>query len=136
MIKEKRIKSESGFTMQDLIVAIFFVTLFVAVISSLMYSVFKVNTETQFMTLASVYSIQILEDIDKISYDEVDPSLADEYVTTFQIPSQFDVQIEVNKYGEEQNLEDLIKIVKLTISYTYSGNTQNITYTRLKIKEI
>lgn len=136
MIKNRKLKSESGFTMYDLIVAMFLITLFVGLIASLMYSAYKINVETNLMMQASAYSVQILEDIDKIAYEEVDSSLASKYKNDFSIPTGFDVNIEVSNYGEEQNLQDVIKIVKLTISYEFSGNTENVSITRLKIKEI
>lgn len=136
MIKSRKLKSESGFTMYDLIVAMFLITLFVGLIASLMYSSYKINMETNLMMQASAYSVQILEDIDKIAYEEVDSSLASKYKSDFSIPAGFNVNLEVSKYGEEQNLQDVMKIVKLTISYEFSGNTENVTITRLKIKEI
>lgn len=136
MIKNRNLKSESGFTMYDLILAMFLITLFVGLIASLMYSAYKINAETNLMMQASAYSVQILEDIDKIAYEEVDSSLASKYKSDFSIPVGFNVNIEVSKYGEEQNLQDVMKIVKLTISYEFSGNTENVTITRLKIKEI
>ena len=121
MIKSRKLKSESGFTMYDLIVAMFLITLFVGLIASLMYSSYKINMETNLMMQASAYSVQILEDIDKIAYEEVDSSLASKYKSDFSIPAGFNVNLEVSKYGEEQNLQDVMKIVKLTISYEFSG---------------
>lgn len=127
-------KSESGFTMQDLMIAILIIMLFVGIVASLMYSVYKINAETSLMMEASAYAVELLEDIDKIAYEEVDANL--ESIYDRSLPAGFNVDLEITNYGEEQNLQDVIKIVKLTISYEFLGNTSNVSVTKLKIKEI
>ena len=71
------IKSNKGFTMQDLIIATLIITIFVGLIGTLMYSVYNVNIRTDLTSQMATYAVQILEDIDKISYDEVTSELAD-----------------------------------------------------------
>lgn len=132
----KKAKSEDGFTMQDLIIAIFIITLFVGIVGSLMFSVYKASKEADLMLRATAYSVQILEDIDKIAYEEVNSNLASTYRNKFSIPEGYNINLEVTNYGEENNLEDVMKIVKLTISFQFQGEEQNISITRLKIKEI
>ena len=143
MMKEKRmkqkinIKSEKGFTMEDLTIALLIITLFVGVISTMMYKVYKVNLKTDLTSQMVIYAVQILEDIDKIAYEEVKPELADIYNSKFSIPQGYTIDIQVSNYGEGiSNVKDLIKIVKLNISYTFSGEKEEFTVTRLKIKEI
>ena len=127
-------KSESGFTMQDLMIAILIIMLLVGIVASLMYSVYKINAETSLMMEASAYAVELLEDIDKIAYEEVDANL--ESIYDRSLPAGFNVDLEITNYREEQNLQDVIKIVKLTISYEFLGNTSNVSVTKLKIKEI
>ncbi len=127
------IKKENGFTMQDLIAACFIIIIFVGIISTYMYSVYNSNIRASLIAQMTTYAVQILEDIDKISYDEVDSSLASSYYSTFSIPNSYDIVLEVSDYGE--NLEDVIKIIKLTISYTFKDDTEEFTVTRLKIRE-
>ena len=131
------IKSNKGFTMQDLIIATFIITIFVGLISTLMYQVYYANVKTDLTSQMATYAVQILEDIDKISYDEVNSDLAETYKIKFSIPVGFDVNIEVSHYGEGiNNVQDVMKIVDLTISYELRGETQQFNVQRLKIKEI
>lgn len=135
--KKFNLKSENGFTMQDLMIAAFVIVLFVGLISSMMYSVYKTNIRADLTARMSTYAIQILEDIDKIAYEEVNSNLSSKYIEQFEIPSGFNVNIEVSNYGEGlQNIEDVMKIVKLTISYELQGETEEFVVQRLKIKEI
>ena len=132
-----KIKSEKGFTMQDLMIAAFVIVIFVGIISGMMYSVYKTNLKMDLTARMSMYAVQILEDIDKIAYEEVNSSLASKYIEQFSIPSGFYVDIQVSKYGEElENIQDVMKIVKLTISYTLQGETEEFVVQRLKIKEL
>lgn len=131
------IKSEKGFTIQDLMVAALIIIIFVGVISTYMVSVYNTNMRANLTAQMTTYAVQILEDIDKISYDEVNSSLVNGYYDKFSIPGGYTLNLEVSNYGEGvENVEDIMKIVKLTISYTFRGETEEFTVTRLKIKEI
>ena len=123
--------------MQDLLIACFIITLFVGIISTMMFSAYKTNMTANLMSQMTMYAVQILEDIDKISYEDVQSKTEQEYRTQFQIPAGFGIDIQISNYGEGvENIQDLIKIVKLTISYSFQGNTEELTINRLKIKEI
>lgn len=131
------LKSNKGFTMQDLLIACFIITLFVGIISTMMFSAYKTNMTANLMSQMTMYAVQILEDIDKISYEDVQSKTEQEYRTQFQIPAGFGIDIQISNYGEGvENIQDLIKIVKLTIFYSFQGNTEELTINRLKIKEI
>lgn len=135
--KKFNIKSENGFTMQDLMIAAFIIIIFVSFISTMMYTVVRTNIKADLTAQMTTYAVQILEDIDKISYEEVDSSLAQTYLDKFSIPSGYDIIIDVSNYGEGlNNVQDVIKIVKLTISYELQGVPEKITIQKLKIKEI
>lgn len=133
--KQSLLKSEKGFTMQDLIAALFIITLFVGIISSLMYSVYKTNVRADLTAQMATYAVQILEDIDRIPYEEVNSELASTYYDKFSIPGGMQIALDVSKYGEEVNAEDVMKIVKLNMSYTVENETEEFSVTRLKIKE-
>lgn len=133
----KKIKSENGFTMEDLMIALLIIMIFVGVITTTMYTVYKLNIETNLTSQMTSYAVQILEDIDKISYEEVTSDLANTYNEKFSIPSSFKIDIQVSNYGEGiENVQDIMKIVNLKISYTLQGNNQQFTVQRLKIKEM
>lgn len=130
------IKSEKGFTMQDLIVAIMVFSVFVGIIGTLMSSVAKLNMQTRMTASATNYAILILEDIDKISYEQVTNSLASSYPSKFSIPAGFNIAIDVTNYNEGNNKVDLIKEVKLTITYSLRNDTEELVMHKLKIKEM
>ena len=119
------IKSEKGFTMEDLTIALLIITLFVGVVSTMMYKVYKIKLKTDLTSQMVMYAVQILEDIDKIAYEEVKPELAKIYNSKFSIPQGYEIEIQVSNYGEGRaNIKDLIKIVRLNISYTFSGEKE------------
>lgn len=130
------IKSQKGFTMQDLVVAIMIIGIFTGVIGSIMVSAYTVNVKTKVTANATAYMIQIMEDIDKIKYEQVTDGLSSTYVEKFSIPSAYNLNINVENYNEGNTKEDLIKKVQLTISYTICGTEEKITVNKLKIKEI
>ena len=102
-----------------------------------MTSVYKTNMKTRLTSQMATYAVQILEDIDKISYEEVNSDLSQTYASKFSIPSGYNIDIQVSNYGEGvKNVQDIIKIVKLTISYTLQGETEEFSVQKLKIKEM
>lgn len=134
---KNRISSNKGFTMQDLLIACFIIIAFVGIISSLMYTVYKTNIKARLMSQMTVYSVKILENIDKISYEEVQTKTAQEYKNEFSIPDGFDVQIQISNYAENSNASnDVIKIINLKLSYRFGNETEEFAVTKLKIKEI
>lgn len=131
------LKSNKGFTMQDLIIGCFIFVLFTGIIATLMYSVYEINMRSNLTAQMAVYAVKILEDIDKISYEDAQTVSGNYYKTKFSIPAGFNVDLNLTDYGEGMpNIEDVIKIVNLKISYTFAGKTEQFTVKRLKIKEI
>lgn len=139
-MKEKfnlKIKSEKGFTMQDLLIACFIFVLFAGLIGSLMYQVFELNIRADLTSQMSIYAVQILEDLDKISYEEAQAKTGADYKAQFSIPAGFNVDLQLTDYGEGiEGIQDVMKIVNLKISYTLGGDTEEFSVRRLKMKEI
>lgn len=132
-----KIKSENGFTMQDLLVACFIFILFAGLIGTLMYRVYETNIRASLTSQMCMYAVQILEDIDKISYEDAQSKTGADYKEQFSIPEGFNVELQFTDYAEDQeNIEDVIKIVDLKISYTLAGKTEEFSVRRLKIKEL
>lgn len=135
-MRKLNLKSEAGFTMTDVIAALMIFSIFTGIIGTLMYNSFKTNLQTKMASMSGSYAIQILEDIDKITYDEVINGMEDNYKSKFEIPSGFDLNIEVSNYNEGTTKEDLIKKVKLTVTYHFAGSSEKIIINKLKIKEV
>ena len=102
---KSKLKSEKGFTIQDLLAGCLILTLFVGIITTLMTYVYKTNLKTQIMAQMTAYAVEILEDVDKISYEEVQTKTAKDYKEQFNIPAGFDVIMQISDYGE--NTEDV-----------------------------
>lgn len=134
-LQNKMLKSNQGFTMQDLVVAILILMLFVGTIGSVYLAVYQVQLDTKLDSVATLFAVQIVEYIDKISYDEVENGMEQKIRQEFSIPNSFKIQIQVSNYEPEANSQDIIKEVKVTITYTFNENDRNITINRLKIKE-
>lgn len=135
--KKLNIKSEKGFTMQDLIIALFLLSIFVTFLSSMMYNVYVTNAKTNLTSQMATYAVQILEDIDKISYEEVNSDLAETYHSKFNIPQEYNIDLQISNYAEgTSNIQDVMKIVDLTISYQIQDDTEKFSVQRLKIKEM
>lgn len=131
------IKSEKAFTMQDLVIALVIIMLFVGIIGSTMYLAFKNNAKTNLTSQMTFYAVQIIEDIDKISYEEAITKTGDDYKSQFQIPDGYMVEVSFLNYGEGiENVQDVIKIVDVKLSYTIAGDTVDYSIEKLKIKEI
>ena len=129
-----KIKSEKGFTMQDLLAGCLILTIFVGTIAGLMTYVYKTNIQTRLMAQMVNYVVEILEDIDKISYEDAQNKNGNYYKDKFSIPTGFNVDLQFSDYGED--LEDVIKIVDLTVSFTFDEEVTEYKIQRLKIKEM
>ena len=131
-----KLKSNNGFTMQDLIIAIAIFALFAGIVGSLMVTTFKVQSDSQVDEVGTLYVIQIAEYIDKISFDEVESGMGDSLAQRFNIPSNFAVTVEVSDYKPAGETISLVKEVEINLEYSFANNSRNICIHRLKIKEL
>lgn len=141
MIKlTNNLKSNKGFTLQDLILAIMILMLFVGTVGSLFISVYQVNADTKVDALTTIYAIKILEYIDKINYEEVTEakkaSLISKMQTELDIPNSLRVSLNITNYNPDWSSKDYVKQVKLTIDYTFNKKDKQISINRLKVKEL
>ena len=134
MPKMNKLKSEKGFTMQDLIVAILMFTIFTGIICSTMYKVYELNARVSLSSQMAMYAVQILEDIDKKDYDLVENGMEDEYKTKFQIPNGFALQINVTNSSQTVGGQPTKK-VELRIKYEFKGRDEELVITRQKVRE-
>ena len=91
----KNLKSNKGFTMQDVIIAIAILTLFAGTIAGSYLAIYKIQAETQITAVATLYGIQILENIDRIAYEDVKNGMEDTYKQAYGISDQMGLRIEV-----------------------------------------
>lgn len=127
----KKLKSNKGFTMQDVIVGIVILTIFAGTIAGSYLAIYKIQVQTQLTAVATLYGIQILENIDRIAYEDVKNGMEDSYKQAYGISDKMGLKIEVSQHDDENNL----KRIKLTLTYQIAGNTEELVLEKLKIKE-
>lgn len=126
-------KSEAGFTMQDITIAMMILMIFIGIIGGMFVTLYKLNTQIKVTANATYYAMQILENIDKIAYEDVTESLESKYAEEIQ---GYQINLEIEPYNDQYHTMDLIKKVKLTISHESFGETGSFVVQRLKIKEV
>lgn len=126
-----KLKSNKGFTMQDVIVAMVILALFTSTIGGCLTLIYRIQSETKITTAATSYAIKIIENIDKIGYDEVKNGMEENYKSTYSIPSKMNLIIKVDPYGTDNT----VKKVELTISYEFAGKTRSLIIEKFKAKE-
>ncbi len=131
------LKSNKGFTMQDAVVAIIIILLFSGTIGSLYMAIYKLKADTMVDSVASLFMVQIMERIDKVSYEKVEeseiPALISKMRDDFSIPDAFKINVEVLP---DANTDKYVKTVQVTINYSFSGRDMQIVMKRLKVKEL
>ena len=133
---KKNLKSNKGFTMQDLAIAIIILFLFAGTIGGIYLSIYQIQSDTKLDSIATLYTVQIMEYMDKISYKQVTNGMEDAVRQQFNIPDSFNILIDVSSYLPSQDSEDLVKQVSVTLTYHFNDSDKTIKIERLKVKEL
>ncbi len=136
-MKIKKCRENKGISLTDTIIAILILSLFVGVIGSLYYQIASHISEIRMNAMAVHYSVKIAEDTDKMLYEEVNQKINETINTVYDIPEGYDASIEVENYQKDENdNQDIIKIVTITIHYDCLGESKDYTIRKLKVKEL
>ena len=122
----------------DIVVSLLVLTLFAGVIASLFADVFFQNISIRMNALATNYAIKILEDTDKMAYNDVTQAQMDKNLTNkYGISSNYTVTVKVENYNaNDYTKKDLIKIITVTVKYTLKDKPYTYTVKKLKIIEM
>lgn len=131
-----KLRSNKGFTMQDLIIAIIIFTIFAGTICSLFVIIFNTQADTQVDEIAALYAVQIAEYIDRIDYDRVTNEISSVITKELDISENYTLNIDVSEYRPQNETETYMKIVKIILTYNFKQEDKNLTIEKLKIKEI
>ena len=132
----KKIKENKAATMTDVVVGILILILFTGILTSSFYQIYKHNISIRMNAIAVDYAIKILEDIDRIPYEEVTNDLNQTLAQDYDIKNNYQAKIDVTNYNKDDTTkEDIIKIVTVTIDYNVLKEKQSYTVQKLKIKE-
>lgn len=142
------LKKEKGFTTIDISVAMLITVVFVAIMSSMLYSVYMSSTEAKRTAVALNYAVDIFERIGAVSYTELDEvsilkSLQTTNVTGVQSAGgdngtnakigTYDINL---KFTDEHG-DNKMKLITLTIKYPISAKKdETIQLQRIKVRTI
>lgn len=130
------IKSNKGATITDVVTGVLILVMFTGILTTSFYNIYKHNVLIKYNSQAVDYTIKILEYTDRIKYEEVTNDLNTIIKEKFSIKDNFDVKLEVENYNkEDEQKEDIIKIVKVTVNYKATGEEHQYSVQKLKIKE-
>lgn len=123
-MKEQKYMNEKGVTTTDIIISVAIIVLFVAVITTSFYNYYKSVQSKNRATIATNISIDVIENIEMLQYDDVNQEAIDNVIQTLKddgtIQNAYTVTASIQNYNEtEGNTEkkDLIKILKVKVTY-------------------
>lgn len=132
-----KIKENKAAIMSDVVVAMLIVILFTGIITTSFYKIYENNIYIRMNAIAVNYTIKVLEDIEKMTYEEVTDDLNTTLAQTYDIQDNYEVTVNVKKYNEnDETKKDLIKYVTVNVKYKVVNETKNYTVKTLKIKEM
>ncbi len=132
----EKLKSNKAFTLEDAAVAIAIILICAGTVSTCFISIYEIQAGTKVDSVAMLFVVQIMERIDKLSYNEVQESTIDSVISTmradFKIPNSFNVNIEIEP---DEITNDLVKTVKVKLEYKFNNKDRGILVKVLKVKE-
>ena len=133
----KKIKENKAATMTDVVIGVIILIMFTGILTTSFYNIYSHNIAIRMNAVAVDYTIKILEDIDKMSYEEVTNDLNNTISEDYDIKENYIINIDVKNYNKnDETKQDIIKIVKVTVKYKVFKNEQEYTVKKLKIKEM
>lgn len=134
---KKILKQNNGYSVADLVVAMLILIMFTGVIGSLYYQIVLNNSLVQMNALAVYYAVKVAEEVDKVSYNEVDSTFQNYIKSNYNIPESFNILINVENYNKDNtSIKDILKTVTIKVEYTCLNTTRNYELKKLKVKEI
>lgn len=133
--KKKKFLNDKGVTGIDVTISIIVLTIFAGLIINLMSSIYKNSIEIQKGANAMAYATIVLEKVDEKAFDEID----DNFVNTLTKEENPEIAIDPNyaiSFSTENLEENLLKKVRVEVSYEISGEAKSLIIYKLKIKEI
>ena len=154
------LKKEKGLIASDGLIAIMILALFAGIIATILYNIYISNTSLKRMSTANLFIVDIFEYIDKIDYTDLDlvddtNSIKQKYTYLSlsiapgtpededlkrmwkmegEVEKGYDIVIILDKYKPDDDTQDLVRKITVTVSYKVGNKNQEITMTRLKTK--
>lgn len=133
----KKIKENKAATMTDVVIGVIILIMFTGILTTSFYNIYSHNIAIRMNAVAVDYTIKILEDIDRMSYEEVTNDLNNTLNEDYDIKQNYTINLEIENYNEDdETKQDIIKIVKVTVKYKVADKEEEYTVKKLKIKEM
>ncbi len=145
-IRMQNIKRNKGFTTADIVVSIVVLMIFVGMITTLFYNFYLSTTAKNRNAMATNYIVDVIEEIKAMNYDEVQKDTQDsnsinnliqQLEATKQIPKEYIITGEIQKYNQTEgntDKKDLVKILTVRVEYMVGKKTEKIEMTTLVTK--
>ena len=130
------IKENKAFVMADVVVAIIIFAIFTGIVTTLMTKTYEQNLQMKVRSDAMIYAVTLLEKVDEKSYDEIiaNPNCLLEGMPDNNSAININVGVsDVPNVSSQAN--NIMKIVNITVRFTFSKGTQHLNFSKLKIKE-
>ena len=135
--KKLKIMEKGGFSGVEITVAILILMIFISLINVLFVNIYLSYTDSRRNSEATAYATQIMEQVEKMYYNEVTNQNLAQKALEMNIPNGYGVQIQVDKYNaEDTTKEDLVKNVIITINYKVGKQEKSVSLETIKAKEI
>lgn len=132
-MKKLDFNNNKGISMTDIVIAVIILTMFASIIVSFYYKIVYYNSSIKMNAKAVSYAITIAEDIDKILYEDVETHLLKD---KYKFEDRFQAEVTVKKYKDiNPSVEDIIKIVTITINYEFLDENKIYKIEKIKVKE-
>ena len=131
-----RFKSKDGLAGIDMVIAVVAITIFSALIISLIYYNATENIKVTKETLAMIYITEVFENVGIANYEYVTQDNISNLIPQNVYNSGYEVEILVEKPNiENVEEQDNIKKVNIKLTYDVGSKTYTCSMERLKIKE-
>lgn len=135
-MKIKKLKTNQGISMVDVIIAIIILCMFVGVIGNLYYEIALESNMIKYNSIASYYTVKIAENIDRMPYESVTNNLNTTLKEDYSFPDLYNITIDVKNYNEDDtSKKDIIKIVTIRAEYQVFNDERSYQIKKIKIKE-
>lgn len=128
------LKNNKGYTGVDISIAMIIIMIFIPTLFAISYSVQKTSNEVKRKSEAVSIATEILESAKVADYENLDNMEEEGYISVLEAKYSkdvsYDINIEVENYYptdvEVEDREDLIKKVKVTVTYPIGKKTKSI----------
>lgn len=140
-MKDKILKNNKGFTAVDATISIIIIVAFISIITTSFYNYYISIQSKNRQTVATNIMIDIIENVEMMTYEEITTDTVNTIIDNLRkdgtIQTPYEVTATIEKYNERegnQQKKDLIKILKVSVSYISDNKEEKTEISRLITK--